>query len=150
MPFKIRRIVTSHDERGRAVVGADSWLEAAPGVMDKNLGNCWLWSTDSMPADAFGSDPVLPGVKPALHPKPHGTVFRIVEFPAGAPAVMHKTDTVDYAIVLSGEIDMILDDGAEVHMNTGDVMVQRATYHGWLNRGDKPCRIAFVLIDSKP
>ena len=63
---------------------------------------------------------------------------------------MHRTRTVDYAIVMSGEIDMELDDGAVVHLKTGDVLVQRGTIHSWQNRGTEPCRIAFILIDAKP
>jgi uncharacterized cupin superfamily protein len=61
---------------------------------------------------------------------------------------MHKTRSVDYAVVMEGEIDMILDDG-EVHLASGDVMVQQGTDHAWVNRGERPCRIAFVLIDAK-
>ena len=61
---------------------------------------------------------------------------------------MHRTKSIDYAIILQGEIDMLLDDG-EVHLKAGDILVQRGTSHAWVNRGDKPCRIAFVLIDAK-
>ena len=60
---------------------------------------------------------------------------------------MHATKSIDYALVLAGEIDMLLDD-SEVHLNTGDVIVQRGTNHAWVNRGDEPCCIAFVLIDA--
>ena len=62
---------------------------------------------------------------------------------------MHRTETIDYAIVMSGECDMLLDD-SEVHLRTGDVLVQRATWHGWANRGTEPCRIAFILIGAIP
>ena len=60
----------------------------------------------------------------------------------------HRTRSVDYAIVLDGEIDMLMDD-TEVHMKTGDVLVQQGTNHAWVNNGTKPCRIAFILIDAK-
>jgi uncharacterized cupin superfamily protein len=60
---------------------------------------------------------------------------------------MHRTRSVDYAVVLEGEIDMLLDD-SEVHLEAGDVLVQQGTNHAWVNRGTKPCRIAFVLIDA--
>ena len=63
---------------------------------------------------------------------------------------MHKTATVDYAIVLSGEIDMELDDGRVVHLEAGDVLVQRGTIHNWVNRSNAPCVVAFVLIDARP
>jgi uncharacterized cupin superfamily protein len=62
-------------------------------------------------------------------------------------AGMHRTRSVDYAVVMDGEIDMILDDG-EVHLEAGDVLVQQGTDHAWVNRGARPCRIAFVLIDA--
>ena len=62
---------------------------------------------------------------------------------------MHKTDTLDYVFVLEGEIVMLLDDGAEVCMRAGDIMIQRGTLHGWTNRGTAPCRIAFVLVDAR-
>jgi len=63
-------------------------------------------------------------------------------------AGMHRTRSIDYAVVISGEIDMLLDD-SEVHLNAGDVLVQRGTNHAWVNRGREDCRIAFVLIDAK-
>jgi quercetin dioxygenase-like cupin family protein len=62
---------------------------------------------------------------------------------------MHRTDTVDYVLCMAGGIDMELDDGATVHMNAGDVMVQQGTNHSWINNGPGPCRIAFALLDGK-
>jgi uncharacterized cupin superfamily protein len=63
---------------------------------------------------------------------------------------MHITPTIDYALVLKGEIDMDLDDGLSVHLNEGDVLVQRATIHNWANHGTESCVIAFILIDAQP
>jgi mannose-6-phosphate isomerase-like protein (cupin superfamily) len=80
----------------------------------------------------------------------NGTVFRIVEFGPGNAPRMHRTDSIDYAVVMSGEIDMELDDGAVVHVRAGDALVQRGTIHNWVNRGTEPCRIAFILIDAQP
>ena len=146
MPFKVRRIITGHNARGRAIVETDEVVEAKPGIMDKNVSNAFVWSTAEMPCDANGD----PRGKPvALQPGTKGTIFRVLELPPGCPAHMHKTETVDYVIMLEGEVDMILDDGAEVHMNQGDMMVQRATYHGWTNRSSRPCKIVFVLMDAK-
>jgi mannose-6-phosphate isomerase-like protein (cupin superfamily) len=126
-----------------------------------------LWATDESPADISGTadraerDMGVP-------PPEGGTVFRIVEFPpepkdisrdavlkemgvsgpsADRHPAMHKTRSIDYAVVLEGEIDMLLDD-SEVHLSAGDVLVQQGTNHAWVNRGSKPCRIAFVLIDA--
>jgi quercetin dioxygenase-like cupin family protein len=74
---------------------------------------------------------------------------RITEFAAGSPKFMHRTETIDYAILLSGECDLELDDGATVHLTQGDVVVQRGTMHAWVNNGTQPCVFAFVLIDAK-
>ncbi|HDK25615.1 MAG TPA: cupin domain-containing protein [Candidatus Atribacteria bacterium] len=75
----------------------------------------------------------------------NGSVFRIIKFDPGVSERWHTTDSIDYAVVLSGEIDMQLDEG-EIHLKAGDVMVQRATNHNWVNRGKEPCIIAFVLV----
>jgi len=146
MTFKIRRIITSHDARGKAVVGIDDVVESRPGIMDKNVSNAFIWSTNSMPTDPDW-DPT--GKKVELSPGPDATIFRVLELPPHAKPHMHKTETVDYVVMLEGESVMVLDDGAEVTMRQGDVMVQRATYHGWANRTDKPCKIVFVLMDAR-
>ena len=80
---------------------------------------------------------------------PEGTVFRLVEYQPEVAPRNHRTETVDYAVVLSGEIDMELD-GAVVHLRAGDVLVQRGTLHNWVNRGTRPCVIAFVLVPAQP
>jgi len=77
------------------------------------------------------------------------TILKVLELSPGTQPVMHETETLDYVIVMEGEVDMLLDDGAEVHMKAGEVIIQRGTLHGWANRGDKPCRIAFVLVDAR-
>ena len=79
----------------------------------------------------------------------NGTVFRVVEFAPGVAPRNHRTDSIDYAVVMSGELDMELDDSV-VHLKSGDVVVQRGTIHNWVNRGTKPCVMAFVLIDASP
>lgn len=79
----------------------------------------------------------------------NGTVFRVCEFAPGVAPRNHSTDSIDYAVVMSGEIDMELDDSA-VHLKAGDVLVQRGTIHNWVNSGTQPCVIAFILIDAKP
>jgi quercetin dioxygenase-like cupin family protein len=76
-------------------------------------------------------------------------VFRVIEYAPGVTPRNHRTDSIDYAVVLSGEIDMELDDQL-VHLGAGDVLVQRGTIHNWVNRSNAPCVIAFVLIDAKP
>lgn len=147
MAFKIRRVVTTHDTRGKAVVGSDDFVESGPGVATPEAANALIWTTDAMPVDLSRDEDLTPR-RVALEPTPNGTIFRLLELPPGTQPHMHKTDTLDYAIVLDGEIDMLLDD-SEVHLKAGDILIQRGTYHGWTNRSERPCRIAFVLIDAR-
>ena len=124
MPMRVRRVVTDHDASGRAIVSADevcSGVSARPGHE-----RCDLWKA------------------------PDGTVFRLVEYQPGVAPRNHRTETVDYAIVLSGEIEMDLDGDDKVTMGPGDVMIQRGTYHAWRNKGPEVCRMAFVLVDAQP
>ena len=76
-------------------------------------------------------------------------MFYVVEFAPGVGPRNHRTDSIDYVVVMSGEIDMELEDSV-VHLRAGDVLVQRGTIHNWVNRGSGSCVIAFVLIDAKP
>ena len=77
-------------------------------------------------------------------------MFRIIEYGPGVAPRTHRTSTLDYAVVISGEIDMELDDGVSVHLGAGDVIVQRGTIHNWVNKSAEPCVIAFVLIAAHP
>jgi hypothetical protein len=170
---EIRRVVTGHDASGKAVVTFDGdtpHKHAAPNNGPVSRG---MWLTQAVPAHADGGDPWDPSL--GIPPPQGGTIFTIVDFPPmgelppGMPndviqrhlapehkspksrpsrhPFMHRTRTVDYGIVLSGEIDMLLDE-TEVHLTAGDVVVQRATNHAWVNRGTAPCRIAFILVDA--
>lgn len=147
MSFRIRRIVTGHDASGKAVVSTDGRVESSPGKIDRNISAADLWWTRSSPADNGGHD-ARKEPSPGM-PTPAGTVLKVIELSPGTEPVMHRTETLDYAIVMKGEVDMLLEDGAEVHMKAGDIMIQRGTLHGWTNRSEKPCRIAFVLVDAK-
>jgi quercetin dioxygenase-like cupin family protein len=103
--------------------------------------------TDESPAAPAGSaDRAAREI--GIPPPRNGSIFRVVDFPPGAKGEMHRTPSIDYAVVLEGEIDMLLP-GAEVRLHAGDVLVQQATEHGWENRSATNCRIAFVLIDAK-
>ena len=147
MTVKVRRVVTGHDASGRAVVKID---EVSKNVVANRPGAsaAVIWTTDSIPADNTGeADAALKKVGTTL---PGGTVFRVVEFSPGVSPRVHRTDSIDYAVVISGEIDMELEKGAEVHLRAGDVLVQRGTVHNWINRGKTPCVIAFALVDAKP
>jgi quercetin dioxygenase-like cupin family protein len=146
MAVQVRRVVTGHDANGRAVVKID---EISKNVISTRPGQsaCVVWTTETFPVVNTGdADEGLRKVGTTLK---NGTVFRVVEFGPGVARRNHRTDSIDYAVVVSGELDMELDDSV-VHLKAGDVLVQRGTIHNWVNRGTEPCVIAFVLIDAKP
>jgi quercetin dioxygenase-like cupin family protein len=150
--FRIRRIVTGHDARGKAAVSHDEVLTVVDNKREtpgeaKNVGDAFIWETYEMPAETAGPIPAeTPG---RLGPGPRGTILRVLEFPAGLELDLHATESVDYLIVLQGEVDMTLQQGS-VHMKAGDVLIQRSTLHGWSNKSGQPCRIAFILVDARP
>jgi len=146
MAVQVRRVVTGHDPNGRAVVKID---EVAKNVISRRPGqsSCVIWTTESFPVNNTGDDDQ--GTRKVGTTLNNGTVFRIVEFAPGVAPRNHRTDSIDYAVIVSGEIDMEIDDSV-VHLQAGDVVVQRGTIHNWVNRGTRPCTIAFVLIDAKP
>ncbi|MBT4751178.1 MAG: cupin domain-containing protein [Rhodospirillaceae bacterium] len=147
MAINIRRIVTDHDADGKAIVSFDSVMDNVTQLRSGNS-NSVLWMTEDTPAEIEGGDdPAYACLD--IEPPERGSIFRIIELMPGKEAYMHRTDTIDYAIVLAGECVMELDGDDEVTMYTGDVLVQRATWHGWANRSDAPCQIAFVLIGGK-
>jgi quercetin dioxygenase-like cupin family protein len=147
MSLKIRRVVTGHDANGRAIVKIDApvknVISGRPGAHSSVI-----WSTKGFPVD---NDDDFDGALRDVHTsESDGTVFRVVHYAPGVTPRNHRTDSIDYATVISGEIDMELDDGVVVHLKAGDVLVQRGTIHNWVNRGNEPCTIAFVLIGAKP
>jgi quercetin dioxygenase-like cupin family protein len=146
MPLRIRRVVTGHDDNGRAVVTID---EISTNVISRRPRHesCVIWSTGSFPSD--NATPLDGGLRPVASTDPNGSVFRIVEYAPGVAPRNHRTESIDYAVVLAGEIDMEID-GATVQLRQGDALVQRGTIHNWNNRGSVPCVIAFVLIAAKP
>jgi len=144
--MKVRRVVTSHDSKGNAIVAID---EVSKDVVSLRAGavTANLWSTKGFPVDNTGA---ADGAKEiAGTTRDGGTVFRIIEYGPGVTPRNHRTNSIDYAIVLSGEIDMELDDQL-VTLRAGDVLVQRGTIHNWVNRYKVPCVIAFVLTDARP
>jgi quercetin dioxygenase-like cupin family protein len=146
MSLQVRRVVTGHDANGRAVVKIDEITQNPPSGRPGRSA-CVVWTTESFPVDnANETDGGKRQVGTTLQ---NGTVFRVVEFMPGVSPRVHRTDSIDYAVVMSGEIDMELDDSV-VHLKAGDVLVQRGTIHNWVNRGTDSCIIAFVLIDAKP
>jgi quercetin dioxygenase-like cupin family protein len=146
----VRRIVTGHDETGKAIVlidGEPANLRRSPSGNTSTL----MWCTDQMPVDiGIGTEPEDMGARVIGTPPPvNGTRFTVNEILPGGAAVMHRTETLDYVIVISGEIEMDLDDST-VKLSAGDVMIQRGTNHAWINRTSKPARVAFVLVDAVP
>ena len=145
---RIRRVVTGHDAQGKAVVKIDEvcshFVESRP-----NGFACNIWTTDTTPADNSGQEDggKREGKFTMLE---NGTVFRILDFHPGLARRMHRTDSIDYIVVMSGEIDMELDEGESVHLKAGDVMVQRGTVHNWVNRGTETCVMAVILVHANP
>jgi quercetin dioxygenase-like cupin family protein len=146
MSLSVRRVVTGHNDKGNARVIID---ELATNVVQGRPGAnaAVIWTTEGFPVDNDGDvDTCLRKVGTTLD---NGVVFRVVSFGPGVAPRTHRTDSIDLATVISGEIDMVLD-GETVHLKAGDVLVQRGTIHNWINNGTAPCVIAFVLVAAKP
>jgi mannose-6-phosphate isomerase-like protein (cupin superfamily) len=169
---EIHRVVTGLDANDRSTALFDSVEPLHAGASGLPAVN--LWITDSYPLGFSKEDAATRKI--GINPSDNGTKFLVVEFPPlneaavakmdpnfmmkvvgekaparGVPVsnpLMHRTRTVDYAIIMSGEIDIMLDDKT-VHLKAGDVVVQQATNHAWLNHGTEPCRVIFVLMDAK-
>jgi quercetin dioxygenase-like cupin family protein len=148
-PF-VRRVVTGHDEGkvAKVLIDAPAANEKYP---DPGVISTLLWSTDAMPAAIpIGESPEDMGNRTlGSAPPPSGSRFAIIDFPPGNPVAFHRTETLDYVIVMEGQIDMDLDDST-VRLNAGDVLIQRGTAHAWVNRGTERARIAVVLLDAQP
>jgi quercetin dioxygenase-like cupin family protein len=147
MSLQIRRVVTGHTKNGHAKVEID---EIATNVISNRPGasSCVVWSTKGFPVDNDGfNDPTKASFKTTVE---GGSVFRIVRYEPGVSPRNHRTDSIDYAVVMSGAIEMELDDGVVAKLKAGDVLVQRGTIHNWVNRGPEVCVVAFVLISAKP
>lgn len=147
-PPQIRRIVTGHDASGKAIVWIDA-PAARHNFPDETIAATHLWVTDETPADFTTAEDAGDRIR-GTSPPPGGTAFAMIELqPGGKLPPLHRTDTLDYVVCVSGEVEMHLDDSA-VTLRAGDVMIQRGTNHAWVNRGTVPARLAFVLVDGKP
>jgi quercetin dioxygenase-like cupin family protein len=180
MQGRIRRVITGHDDRGRAIVISDA---LAPAVRTNPLRpghiSVDLWKTDRSPVILRKDEPDPTLGPKQIHPPKNGTVIGISEIAPETEAIrnldpekakegframgnegastaghggrhpfMHRTETIDYAVVLSGEITLLLDE-EDVRLKAGDVVIQRGTNHAWSNRSDKPCLMLYVLIDGE-
>lgn len=144
----VRRIVTGHDAAGKAVFRSDELLPVEP-IPSGDAAFSLVWTTASVPADNNDeTDGRLRDAGLTLH---QGSVIRIVDMLPGGESPMHRSSSIDYGIVLSGEVELELDDGATTIARAGDIIVQRGTIHLWRNRSaSEICRIAFVLIEAAP
>ncbi len=144
--FNIRRIVTGHTDDGKATVLID---EISKNVISKRPGqtSTVIWATDELVPDMGPLNDISADVQQTT--VENGSVCRISRFEPGVAPRVHRTASIDYAIILSGRLDMELDDGETVHLSAGDIVVQRATMHNWINPGPEDCIVAFILIHAK-
>ena len=146
----IRRVVTGHDTKNVAKVLIDQ-----PATNHKypqtGMVSTMIWCTDSapckMPIGEIFEDMGARVIGTA--PPANGTRFAVIDFPPGNHPGMHRTETIDYVIVIEGEIEMDMDDST-VKLKQGDIMIQRGTNHAWANRSGRRARVAFVLVDAEP
>lgn len=141
--MKIRRVVTENNKSGKSVVKWDSEMKTRAGR--SGFEHVLLWATDNLPVRLTDGDPNTWELGTSLA---NGSVFRICQYEPGVAERWHRTDTIDYGIVLAGELWMQLDE-EEVHLKPGDVVIQRGTIHNWENRGTEPCIMAFILIAAE-
>jgi len=146
MPTRFRRVVTGHDESGVSVFASDGPVPVVRTAPD-GARFYEVWSTEAIPVPipADEPDPTLTAV--TVPPVPGGTKIRVNEFPPGVVSPVHRTQSVDYGIVLDGEVVLVLDD-SETVLQAGDVVVQRGTSHRWENRSADTARMAFILVDG--
>lgn len=144
----MRRVVTGHDANGRAKVLWDGTDAAVKRGKSGFLTH--LWNTKATPATIPVGEAIDdPGAEPHVTPPPPGgSRFVVIDYPPGNTGTMHRTETIDYIVVLAGEIDMVMDDST-VTLRAGDTMIQRGTNHAWFNRGTENARLAFVLVDAE-
>ncbi len=144
----IRRIVTGHNDEGKAIISIDETLEPKI-IASGDAAMATLWTTATVPGDC--NDPTDGSIRDAGTTLKGGSVLRVVDMLPGASSPMHRSSSIDYGIVLEGEIELELDEGRISLVQKGEIIVQRGTIHRWRNPSTSQiCRIIFVLIESKP
>ena len=150
-----RRVVTGHDANGKSVFLSDGLVPVVRHLPGEGVGFYEIWNTAAMPAPVSATEAVEPTqLDLTVPPSTNGTKIRINEFFPGhldhrnLQSPIHRTESIDYGIVLEGEVVLVLDD-SEVTLKAGDVVVQRGTDHAWANRSDKIARMAFILVDGQ-
>lgn len=147
MKRTVRRVVTGHDADGRARFRSDDSFDLQV-VPTGDAAMTTVWTTATVPADL--NDEVDGRERNAGTTLFGGSVIRVVEMLPGAASPMHRTSSIDYGVIISGEVELELDDGVTTLLGPGDVVVQRGTIHLWRNPSPTaPCRIAFILIEAK-
>jgi mannose-6-phosphate isomerase-like protein (cupin superfamily) len=173
--MKVRRVVTGHTAAGKATVASDSEVDAITLDLMPATEFCRLWGADEAPTlPNAGSPPTAPAYFPPVGgfrfgvftlapdsvaaPKDLDVQLALAEVEHKLPGLlahleadnpgMHTTDSIDFEYVLSGEVWLELDDGKEVHLRSGDTVVQNGTRHAWRNKGTEPCRLLFCLIGA--
>jgi quercetin dioxygenase-like cupin family protein len=148
MPEPPRRLVTGHDAAGRGRIVSDGPAPASRTIADGATFHD-IWVTSASPAPVTATEPEPIRACELLGPPRDGTRVRIVDMPAGTHSPMHRTASVDYGVVLTGEVTLVLDDGSATTIGPGELVVQRGTDHAWENRSDSPTRILFVLVAGR-
>ena len=144
----VRRVVTGHDEEGRARFVVDETLSLA-GPPDAGFAAALIWTTAAVPAD--NGDPQDGAKREAGMTLKGGSVIRTVDAAPGFLSPAHRTLSIDYAVVVSGVLELELEDGEVRRMGPGDVVVQRGTLHTWRNPSATDwCRVVFILIEAAP
>ena len=149
MTNKIRRVVTGSNEEGKSIVliddDATNYKEVVPGFRRTDI-----WTTETSPVDNTGNEDM--GAKEVLFPSQSGTLFTYAEIDPGfgvdEPG-WHATDTIDYVVVLKGEVYFLLDE-EQVLLKAGDMLVIRGIRHAWVNRSSEPCILGGAMIGSNP
>lgn len=141
----IQRVVTGHDAQGRAIFKSEDVCDPQP-IPTGDANFLLLWTTPTVPAD--NNDETDGRARDVGTTLMGGSAFRIVDMLPGKESPMHRTNSIDYGIVLEGEIELELEDGRKKTVGKHGVIVQRGTNHLWRNATDQVCRIAFILIEA--
>lgn len=144
----VHRIVTGHDEKGRAIVISNRTFESVPNPKGTALFTL-VWTSEGTPVD---NDDATDGRDRKVDlTLPGGSVIRVVDMLPLTTAPMHRTSSLDYGIIISGSIELLLDDGTSTLVEQGGIVIQRGTIHSWHNpHADEIARVAFVLLDARP
>ena len=142
----VRRIVTGHNEQGRATCIDDSTFNTQL-IPSGDAEMALIWTAPDLPVD--NNDPVDGRARDAGTTLAGGSVIRVVDMLPGAASPMHRTNSLDYGIVISGQLQLELDDGEVINLQPTDIIVQRGTIHRWINPSEtEVCRIVFVLTEA--